>query len=84
MNEDALWVIDQLQQGHDLRCQPPMSFSMAQSIFSGAQYVTPQKYSLTSKFSYLLFSNLSHKTETGTANRWETTNSNPTWTNQTI
>jgi hypothetical protein len=44
MNEDALWVIDQLQQGHDLRCQPPMSFSMAQSIFSGAQYVTLQKY----------------------------------------
>jgi hypothetical protein len=51
MNEDALWVINQLQQGHDLRCQPPMSFSMAQSIFSGAQYVTLQKYFLTSKFS---------------------------------
>jgi hypothetical protein len=44
MNEDALWVIDQLQQGHDLRSQPPMSFSMTQSIFNGAQYVTLQKY----------------------------------------
>jgi hypothetical protein len=26
---------------------------------------------------YLLFSNPAHKTKTGTANRWETTNSNP-------
>ncbi len=31
----------------------------------------------TSKFSYLLFSNPTHKTKTGTANRWETTNTNP-------
>jgi hypothetical protein len=27
--------------------------------------------------SYLLFSNPTHKTETGTTNRWVTTNSNP-------
>ncbi len=33
-----------------------------------------QKY-FTSKFSYLIISNPTHKTKTGTANRWETTNS---------
>jgi hypothetical protein len=32
---------------------------------------------LTSKFSYVLCSNLKCKTKTGTANRWEITNSNP-------
>jgi hypothetical protein len=32
---------------------------------------------LTSKFSYLLFCTPTHKTETETANRWETTNSQP-------
>ncbi len=37
---------------------------------------TQQRY-FTSKFSYLSFSNLTHETETETANRWETTNSNP-------
>jgi hypothetical protein len=37
----------------------------------------PAKIFLTSKFSYLLFSNLTHKTETGTANRWETTIATP-------
>jgi hypothetical protein len=46
------------------------------SSSSGAQHVTLQKIFLTSKFSYLLFSNPTHKTKTGTANRWETTNSN--------
>jgi hypothetical protein len=35
----------------------------------------PTKIFLTSKFSYLLFSTPTHKTKTGTANRWETTNS---------
>ncbi len=43
----------------------------------GAQYVALQKIFLTSKFSYLLlFSNATHKTKIGTANRWETTHSN--------
>ncbi len=38
----------------------------------------PCKILLTSKFSYLLFSNPTCKTPTGTANGWEeTTNSNP-------
>jgi hypothetical protein len=37
----------------------------------------PAKIFLTSKFSYLPFSNPTHKTKTWTANRWETTNSNP-------
>ncbi len=42
-----------------------------------AQYGDPAKIFLTSKFSYLLFSNPTHGTKTGTTNRWETTNSNP-------
>jgi len=33
-----------------------------------AQYVTLQKIFLTSKFSYLLFPNPTHKTKTGTTN----------------
>jgi len=32
------------------------------------------KIILTSKFSYLIFPNFTHKTKTGTANMWETTN----------
>jgi hypothetical protein len=47
------------------------------SISSGTQYVTLKKMFLTSKSSYLLFSNLTHKTQNWTANRWETTNSKP-------
>ncbi len=39
----------------------------------------PAKILFTSKFSCLLFSNSTHKTETGTANRWETPNQT-TWT----
>ncbi len=35
------------------------------------------KIFLTSKFSNLLFLNPNHKTKTETANRWETTNTNP-------
>jgi hypothetical protein len=35
------------------------------------------KIFLTSKFSYLPFSNPTHKNKTGTANSWETTNSKP-------
>ncbi len=35
------------------------------------------KVVFTSKSSYLLFSNPAHKTKTGIADRWETTNSNP-------
>jgi hypothetical protein len=46
------------------------------SSSSGAQHVILQKIFLTSKFSYLLFSNPTHKTKTGTAKGWETTNSN--------
>jgi hypothetical protein len=37
----------------------------------------PAKMFLTSKFSYLPFSNPTHKNKTGTANRLETTNSKP-------
>jgi hypothetical protein len=37
----------------------------------------PAKIYFTSKFSYVLFCNPTHKTETGTANRWGTTNSKP-------
>jgi hypothetical protein len=45
----------------------------------------PPRVFLTSKISYLLFLNFTHKTETGTVQKVETNNSNPpTWTNQTI
>jgi hypothetical protein len=44
-------------------------------ISSGAKY-WPYKNILTSNLSYLLFRNLTHKTKTGTANRWKTDNSN--------
>jgi len=37
----------------------------------------PAEMFFTSKFSCVLFCNPTHKTETGTANRWETTNSKP-------
>jgi hypothetical protein len=37
----------------------------------------PAKMFFTSKFSFVLFCNHTCKTETGTANRWETTNSKP-------
>ncbi len=47
------------------------------SISSGAQYVTLQRYFSHSSFSYLPFSNPTHKTKTGTANRWESTNTKP-------
>ncbi len=36
-----------------------------------------KKIFLTSKFSYLLFSNPTLEVKTGTAKRWETTNNNP-------
>ncbi len=47
----------------------------------------PVNVLLTSKFSYLVFRNLSDKTKIGIANRWGTTNSKPPgpilwWTNQ--
>jgi hypothetical protein len=47
------------------------------SISSSAPYVTQQKVFFPSKFSYLLFCNPTHKTKTGTANRWGSTNSKP-------
>jgi hypothetical protein len=48
------------------------------SISRGAQYVTLQKYfSHPSLVKYILFCNPTHKTETGAANRWGTTNSKP-------
>jgi hypothetical protein len=37
----------------------------------------PGKIFFTSKFSYVLFCNPTHKTETGTANMWGTPNSKP-------
>ncbi len=41
-------------------------------LFTNAQYVTLQKY-----FGHPSVYNPTHKTETGIANRWETTNNNP-------
>ncbi len=45
--------------------------------FTNAQYVTQQKYFLHPRLVICFFSNLTHKTKTRTANRWETTNINP-------
>jgi hypothetical protein len=39
--------------------------------------MTLQNYFSHPSFSYLLHSDRTHTTETETANRWETTNSNP-------
>jgi hypothetical protein len=51
---------------------------MDKSISNGAQYVTPVIIFFSSKFSYVLFSATpTHKTETGTANRWRITNNKP-------
>jgi hypothetical protein len=43
--------------------------------------VTLRKYFFTSKFSYILFCNPTHKSETGIANSWGTPKSKPNWTN---
>jgi hypothetical protein len=39
--------------------------------------MTPKKIFVTSKFSYVLFYNPTHKTEIGTTNQWGITNSKP-------
>jgi len=47
-------------------------------ISKGAQYVTLQKYfTHPSLYSYLLVCNPTHKTESGAANWWATTNNKP-------
>jgi hypothetical protein len=47
-------------------------------ISTGAQYVTLQKYfTHPSLYSYLLVCNPTHKTESGAANWWATTNNKP-------
>jgi hypothetical protein len=51
--------------------------TLLKSISSNVQYVTLAKIFLTSKFSYSLFSNPTHKTKTETTNRLETTNRKP-------
>jgi hypothetical protein len=43
------------------------------SISSGAQYVTLREYISDWSFSYILFCNPTHQTETQIANRWGTT-----------
>jgi hypothetical protein len=54
---------------------------LLQQLWCGAPYVALQKYfSHPSSVNYF-FPNLTHKTKIRTANRWETTNSNTTWTN---
>jgi hypothetical protein len=49
----------------------------ASELLQWCSVCDPAKIFLTSKFSYLLFSNPTHKTKTGTPNRRETTNSTP-------
>jgi hypothetical protein len=46
------------------------------SISSSAQYLTLQKHFSHPDLVIYLFPNPTHKTKTGTASRWETTNSN--------
>ncbi len=49
-----------------------------ESISSCAQYVVTLCKKLSHpSFSYVLFYNLTHTTESGTTNRWETTNNKP-------
>jgi hypothetical protein len=50
---------------------------LTQSIPTGAQVCESAKIFFTSKFSYVLFCNPTHKTETETTNRWGTSNSKP-------
>jgi len=61
-------VVQNLQLGNNLGVG---ASPVALSIWAPARY-----FSYPS-FSHLLFSNPTHKTETRTANRWETTSSNP-------
>jgi hypothetical protein len=48
---------------------------LSKSISSSAQYVILQKYFLHPSLVSCFFPKPTHKTKTGTANRWETTNS---------
>ncbi len=50
---------------------------MALRASPAVQVCDPAIIFLTSKFSYLLFCNPIHKTETKTASKWETTKSKP-------
>jgi hypothetical protein len=60
---------------HDHQCLWQHRFIFWESL--GGLSIWPWKKNLTSKFSYLFISKLTHKTKTGTANRWETANSKP-------
>jgi hypothetical protein len=51
-------------------------------LCTGAQYVTMQKYFSDPSLVIYFFSNPTHKTKIGTANRWETTSSKPPLVNQ--
>jgi len=56
---------------------PALVPALAESITSCAEYVTLKTYVSHPRFSHLLlFSNLTHKTKIGIANRWEPTKSN--------
>jgi hypothetical protein len=58
------------------------------SVLASPGALSCKKIFFTSKFSYSLFCNPTHKTEAGTANRWGTTNGEPLldqllrWANQ--
>jgi hypothetical protein len=64
-----------VSRGLELPKQKKNIFTMC-AISSGAQYNPFKKY--FSHLSYFLFYNPTHKTETGTANRWGTANSKRT------
>ncbi len=60
---------------HDHQCLWQHRFIFWESL--AGLSIWPWKKKFTSKFSYLFISKLTHKTKTGTANRWETANSKP-------
>jgi hypothetical protein len=61
------------------RAHTPLEYScVSKSICTNTHYVSMQRCFSHPSFSYqVFFSNPTHKRETGTGSKWETTNSNP-------
>jgi hypothetical protein len=83
----AKWTINNTREQQDLHYSILLQYLMKRSVcglrgwrcslLHWCSVYDPDKIFFTSKFSYLLFSNLTHKTETGTTNWSGTTNSKP-------
>jgi hypothetical protein len=76
ISHDLVWL-NMPQSAKLLGSGNPLSCCFYESISSGAQYATLQKYFSHPSFSYLLFSNHTHTNKTRTEKKWETTNSKP-------